>query len=68
MAKKELTHGHYYVNGNKGRGMKVGMWDSDKERFICIKPPKFGVYTIYEMPHEEDDAGYAIFQPIYHLY
>lgn len=62
--KLELIHRAWYVNKNKGRGMKVGMWESDKQRFLCVKGPKFGHYEVYEMPHFEDDDGSAIFEPI----
>lgn len=64
IAKKDLIDGAYYVNRNKGRGMKVGEWSKNKNCFICIKPPKFGKHFVHEMPHTEDDAGMAIFEPI----
>lgn len=62
--KKDLVHGASYLNLNKGRGMKVGRWESNKNCFLCIKGPKYGRYEVYEMPHFEDDDGSAMFEPI----
>lgn len=62
IAKKDLIDGHFYLNKNFGRGMRIGMWSKDSEMFICIRY-KFG-WQLYEMEHEEDDKGFTIFQPI----
>lgn len=62
--KSELFHHSFYLNKNRGRGMKVGQWDSIAGKFWCIKGPKFGHYELYDMPHFEDDDGSAIFEPI----
>jgi hypothetical protein len=65
--KSILVHNAYYLNKNSGRGMKIGKWESNKGKFLCIKGPKFGHYEVYEMPHFEDDDGTAIFEPIQRL-
>lgn len=62
--KKELINGSWYINKNSGRGMRVGLWDAEWQKFHCIKPPKFGHYDIYPMPHKEDENGFAYFDPI----
>lgn len=60
--KSELKEGHWYINKNNGRGMRVGMWDGAK--FRTFKGPKFGMYSEYNMVHVEDDDGYVVFEPI----
>jgi hypothetical protein len=62
--KAELKDGGYYVGRTNQRGMPIGMWDDKKGRFICIKPPKFGQHSIYEMNHIEDDDGFVCFEPV----
>lgn len=62
--KSELKDGQYYINKNSGRGMRIGLWDAKKQMFHCIKPPEFGHFSLYEMPHKEDEKGYAFFDPI----
>lgn len=63
--KSNLIEGHWYINRNNGRGMRIGMWDG--KMFHCIKGPKFGQYSEYLMNHVENDDGYVLFEPIIDL-
>jgi len=66
MAKSSMQDGHFYLNKNDGRGMRVGLWSDHETGFICIKGPKFGVWSEYTMNHVEDDGcnGLVVFEPI----
>lgn len=64
IAKKDLIPGAWYLAASIQRGMPIGWWDDHKQKFICIKPPTFGQYSIYEMNHIEDDDGYVCFEPV----
>jgi hypothetical protein len=62
--KDELIDGAYYVGKGNQRGMPIGLWDKKKGKFQCIKPPKFGRFSLYEMNHIEDDDGFVCFEPV----
>lgn len=62
--KKYLISGRYYLGRTNQRSMPLGIWDGEKNKFICIKKPEFGMYSIYEMNHAEDDNGFVLFEPI----
>jgi hypothetical protein len=60
----ELKDGGYYIGKTYQRGMPIGMWDDRKKHFICIKPPQFGQFSLYEMNHIENDDGFVCFEPV----
>lgn len=62
--KADLKDGGYYIGRTNQRGMPVGLWDTKKEKFQCIKPPEFGIFSLYEMNHIEDDNGFVCFEPV----
>jgi len=62
--KRELKDGRYYIGKTYQRGMPVGLWDAKKDKFQCIKPPQFGIFSLYEMNHIEDEDGFVCFEPI----
>lgn len=64
IVKNDLKDGRYYVGRTLQRGMPIGLWDSHKQVFQCIKPPKFGNFSLYEMKHIEDDEGFVCFEPV----
>lgn len=65
ISKKDLLDGRYYIGRTIQRGMPIGRWDSKMSVFVCIKPPEFGQYSIYEMPHSDDKSGeYVCFEPV----
>lgn len=63
IGKAELKDGRYYIGRTLQRGMPIGIWDAKKEKFQCIKLPKFGNFSLYEMNHIEDDDGFVCFEP-----
>jgi len=62
--KSELADGSWYIGKTNQRGMPIGQWDGIKQKFLCIKPPKFGMSSLYEMNHLEDDDGFVCFEPV----
>ena len=64
----EMIHGHYYYNRQFSRGMRVGMWDEELKKFMCLhclgKYQKKNTYEVYQMNHVDNDDGFAVFAPI----
>lgn len=67
LPKSSLQDGAWYVGRTNQRGMPIGKWDEKKGVFICIKPPKFGQHSLYEMKHIENDDGFVCFEPVYKI-
>lgn len=63
--KDQLIDGHYYVNRNSGRGMRIGMWSRFHQCFLCWKP-EFN-WIPYHMSHLDDEKNFIYFDPIYDL-
>lgn len=62
--KGDLKDGSYYINGNDGRGMWIGIWDAKKEVFQCLMY-SMGHFTVYAMPYKgESPSSQVSFDPI----
>jgi hypothetical protein len=64
--KKDLVGGKYYLGRTYQRGMPIGIWDSRKQQFICLKAEMAG-WTAYTMDHVEDEEHpdrWVAFEPV----
>ena len=62
--KKDLVNSVYYIGRTYQRGMPIGIWNKEKDCFLCVHECGFGMYEVYEMKHIEDDKGTVCFEPV----
>ena len=53
ITKDKMIDGHFYLNREHGRGMRIGMWTKGLDKFWCFKP-EIGGFVDYKLFHVED--------------